>query len=345
MGILKFLGRLLGGGGSPVVEAVEEAPATFLFLALAGVSVSLLGWGSFTVPMKGRNLDPMILNLYISVGVFVTSLPILLFEPFAFTWWSTLGAALFAPGCLCCVLAINYIGVAKGQSIWAGMIAVWSFLCGLIGFGEWPVNMPLAIVGGVILLTGIGILAMVEEKPEEDGAEKKVDESAALQPKEREDGQDLVKGLAACVAIALLCGSCMVPFRLSPAKPFQDGVHAIIYAFGFGMSLLPINLIILGVRCLVADTPAFNYETDMAPGVAAGVLWNLGNIGVTYACLPPLGLAIGYPLTQCCLLVAGIWGIFYFQEIKQPATIATFFFGAGVVVVGACILGIYGQSA
>ena len=42
----------------------------------------------------------------------------------------------------------------------------------------------------------------------------------------------------------------------------------------------------------------------LLPGVLSGVLWNLGNVASIYAVQPPLGFAVGYPVTQCCVLVA-----------------------------------------
>jgi len=38
-----------------------------------------------------------------------------------------------------------------------------------------------------------------------------------------------------------------------------------------------------------------------------------------------LGLTVGYPLCQCALLVAGLWGIIYFREIKGGIKIGFFF--------------------
>ncbi|GAB5364390.1 hypothetical protein AAMO2058_000965800 [Amorphochlora amoebiformis] len=330
----------------------DVLPPNYLGLALAGVTVSLIGWGSFTLPMKVKsvadaNLDSMVFNMYMSIGVALSSLPILFFEPWAFTWWSTLGAALFAPGCLFCVLTVEWIGIAKGQAIWAGCVALQSFLCGLIGFQEYPVDMTLTIIGGLILLTGIGILAFVEVSPPEQSGESKPlkAEAGDYQPLEQPIKEiQPIKGLFGCVMIGLLCGSCMVPFRLSPMVPFQDGIHSVVYAVGFGLSLMVINIAVFALRALVSDMPDLHVNTCFLPGVASGALWNLGNIGCVYSCLPPLGLAVGYPLTQCCLLVAGLWGILVFGEIRGLKSVSTFFGGAAVVITGACLLGMYGKS-
>eukprot|EP00470_Lotharella_oceanica_P006344 CAMPEP_0170178794 /NCGR_PEP_ID=MMETSP0040_2-20121228/14271_1 /TAXON_ID=641309 /ORGANISM="Lotharella oceanica, Strain CCMP622" /LENGTH=312 /DNA_ID=CAMNT_0010422313 /DNA_START=24 /DNA_END=962 /DNA_ORIENTATION=- len=307
--------------------------------------------------VQDANLHPLVFNVYMGLGVALSSLPILLIQPFAWTWWSTAGAALFAPGSLFCVLTVEWIGIAKGQAIWAGCVALQSFLCGLIGFQEYPQDFPMTIVGLVTLLAGIGSLAFVEPAPvdaEDQGQRKPLIDAAgdhaengeAYAPAARADKKEpqLIKGLFGCVMIGLLAGSCMVPFRLSPQYPFQDGINSMIYAVGFGVSLAVINILILCAYCMV-EVPPLHLSTCFLPGLLSGVLWNMGNIGVIFACLPPLGLAVGYPLTQCCLLIAGLWGILFYGEIRGAKAISTFFGGAAVVITGACLLGIYGQAA
>eukprot|EP00467_Chlorarachnion_reptans_P019996 CAMPEP_0114489468 /NCGR_PEP_ID=MMETSP0109-20121206/1907_1 /TAXON_ID=29199 /ORGANISM="Chlorarachnion reptans, Strain CCCM449" /LENGTH=343 /DNA_ID=CAMNT_0001665985 /DNA_START=96 /DNA_END=1127 /DNA_ORIENTATION=+ len=331
-----------------------------LVLGLFGVTVALFGWGSFTLPMKAKevaaaNLDSMVFNMYMGIGVALSSLPILIFLPWNFTWWSTAGAALFAPGCLFCVLTVEWIGIAKGQAIWAGCVALQSFLCGFFYFGETPQNLLLTLVGGAILLAGIGTLSFVEVSPPEEGENVPLKGAADAEggagyaqmdhPKTTAKEVQPIKGLFGCVMIGLLCGSCMVPFRLAPAVPFQNGIDSAIYAVGFGLSLMVINMMVLAIRAAVSDMPELHIQTCALPGIISGALWNAGNIGNIFACLPPLGLSVGYPLTQCCLLVAGIWGITVFNEIRGAKAISTFFAGAAVVLVGAVLLGIYGQSA
>mmetsp|Transcript_1154 Transcript_1154/g.1610 ORF Transcript_1154/g.1610 Transcript_1154/m.1610 type:complete len:338 (+) Transcript_1154:81-1094(+) len=325
-----------------------------LVQGLIGVTVSIVAWGSFMLPTKTKSvqdakLDAMVFNAYMGIGIFLSSLPVLLFVPFAFTWWSTAGAALFAPGCVFCVLTVEWIGIAKGQAIWAGCVALQSFLCGLIGFQETPMDLTLTLVGGVILLTGIGTLAFVEVSPPEEGGEKVPLKEAedGVNPMEREEGNAVqpIKGLFGCLMIGLLCGSCMVPFRLSPAVPFQDGANSAIYAIGFGASLMIINFILLGLKAMIYGMPEFHPETCAVPGITAGMLWNIGNMGNIFACLPPLGLAVGYPLTQCCLLVAGLWGILIYGEIRGTKNLSTFGVGALITLVGAAMLGVYGKSA
>merc|ERR1712187_83525 len=59
------------------------------------------------------------------------------------------------------------------------------------------------------------------------------------------------------------------------------------------------------------------------PGICSGVLWASGNTLSVHATLR-LGQAVGFPLTQSCVLVSGLWGIFYFRELTDRKALAMF---------------------
>ena len=66
-----------------------------------------------------------------------------------------------------------------------------------------------------------------------------------------------------------------------------------------------------------------------------GVAGNICSIVATQD--PRVGLAIAYPLMQCGLLVAGLWGIFAFKELHGRA-VAVYAVSACIVVLGASML-------
>ena len=83
-------------------------------------------------------------------------------------------------------------------------------------------------------------------------------------------------------------------------------------------------------------------NATLLPGLIGGVMWNIGNICSIYAADSPLGLAVGFPLAQCALMVAGLWGIFYFREMRGARPIALFFISGGVLICGAALMAVYG---
>ena len=91
--------------------------------------------------------------------------------------------------------------------------------------------------------------------------------------------------------------------------------------------------------------PPLRLQTCLLPGMVSGVLWSIGNACSILASLPPFGLTVGYPATQCCLFIGGLWGIFLFRELRGAKVIAAFFAAACIVIVGAGLLGVYGAAA
>ena len=71
----------------------------------------------------------------------------------------------------------------------------------------------------------------------------------------------------------------------------------------------------------------------------------LGNIGSIFAVLPPLGFAVGYPVTQSCVLVSGLCGIFVYGEIKGAGRICGWLVAALLLLAGASGLGYFGSQA
>jgi len=82
-----------------------------------------------------------------------------------------------------------------------------------------------------------------------------------------------------------------------------------------------------------AALPKWHIEHLWKAGLAAGLLYSIGNfsalLAVTY-----LGQGVGFSFCQLQLLVSGLWGVFYFKEIKGQERIAKWFMSAAVAVLG-----------
>jgi len=61
--------------------------------------------------------------------------------------------------------------------------------------------------------------------------------------------------------------------------------------------------------------PSMYFKSLIVPGVISGTAWSIGNIGailsVTY-----LGESIGFSILQCQMVISGLWGILWYDEIK-----------------------------
>ncbi len=86
-------------------------------------------------------------------------------------------------------------------------------------------------------------------------------------------------------------------------------------------------------RDAIDQLPAWHVRELGLPGVLAGMFYSIGNfcsiLAVTY-----LGQGVGFSFCQGQLLISGLWGVFFFGEIKGRDTIAKWFASAGVTVLG-----------
>ena len=99
-----------------------------------------------------------------------------------------------------------------------------------------------------------------------------------------------------------------------------EGLAPLIFAVCFGVAAVAVAASI----CLVYFTvrlgrgvgiPPLQLRTCLLPSMLSGVVWSIGNVGGVLATQKPLGLTVGYPVTQSCLLIAGLCGIFIYGEV------------------------------
>jgi hypothetical protein len=153
----------------------------------------------------------------------------------------------------CAMAAVQAIGLATAQSTWAAQIAIISFVWG-IALGNTPQNLPLTVLGLVLLIFGIFILAYVSSKS--DTNEKDEDEDDQLQIDEpllnkETDGRlpngadskpapkkSLALGFLFATGTGVFAGSVFVPLKLAPSK-YRNGLQAIKFSFSQGVSTFP----------------------------------------------------------------------------------------------------------
>lgn len=86
------------------------------------------------------------------------------------------------------------------------------------------------------------------------------------------------------------------------------------------------------MRQTVDEMPKLHFRELWFPASLAGLLLSLAMftsiITVTY-----LGQGVGNSLVQTKILVSGLWGIFWYHEIKGAATIAKWFASAGICML------------
>lgn len=87
--------------------------------------------------------------------------------------------------------------------------------------------------------------------------------------------------------------------------------------------------------------PSFQASVAALPACLAGILWSIGNY-LSIVAVDRLGMAIGWPLVQCSLIVSNLWALFWYKEIQGPSAIFWFLCSALVIIAGVFMLAWFG---
>jgi hypothetical protein len=168
--------------------------------------------------------------------------------------------------------------------------------------------------------------------------------------------RSVMRGIGMAVVSGLFNGSMNVALRCFPDKCPALGLlngswgHCDALASP-PMAFLPSCAIGCGVMVPVffiaffgiANISDLNYRfADVSfPGFLTGCFWSMGNFSAFFS-TQHLGMTVGYPLTQTSIIVSGLWGIFYYKEIRGTAAVRLFFVAVAVILAGAALDGRYG---
>eukprot|EP00040_Diaphanoeca_grandis_P022901 m.123869 g.123869 ORF g.123869 m.123869 type:complete len:369 (+) comp29018_c0_seq1:266-1372(+) len=342
----------------------------FAGFILAGSSA--LFNGSFAIFSKfggAKNADPVLFNLWLCCGVFLSSMLSAAFFPltgneFGITAAGTIGGALLVLATLFSFLAIPRVGLAVGQGVWGATAIVVAFLWGCVGPVEirGPLqNTALSVVSLLLLTLGIiGILyservsSRTSENNQNTGDDEhshneedsliKHDANTNIQTA-KSNRSGFALGLLFAFLVGIFGGSILVPLSYVGDEAKYGGIG---FLPSFGLGALVFALAVTMVWAVVNRVAIARGEHKLfgaAPmGIVAGVVWNLGNVCsiLSMGTIGGLSYGIAYPFTQCALLISGLWGIFFFREITGRKAISIFFVAALVLLGGAAVLGVYG---
>lgn len=148
------------------------------------------------------------------------------------------------------------------------------------------------------------------------------------------------KGLLAAMTTGTWGGSIMVPMHFAPEDASGTG-YVISFAIGASIVTLAIwigRLVYLfclhrSMKNAYNALPAFHVRVMWKHGCTAGFLWSMGNIA-SMVSVQHLGEGVGYSVTQASMLISGLWGIFYFEEVKQKSLRTKWLLAACVTITG-----------
>jgi len=139
-------------------------------------------------------------------------------------------------------------------------------------------------------------------------------------------------------------GSIMAPMKF--CKSDTKGTHYLM-SFSIGASIVTLSLwlfryIFYASRLRsfskgYAALPSFHLRTMWLAGGTSGLLWSIGNF-FSLISVNLLGEGVGYPLVQTSILIAGLWGIFFFKEVQGRDRIASWLMSALLTIFGILLL-------
>lgn len=314
--------------------------------------------GSFSVLFKTKrmvdlSIHPIIFQLYVSWGVFLSSLFVLPFAAYddkelSFLQNFSLGGisagALLVVAISASFKAIDHIGVALAQGIWGGVAMVVSYTWGTLVFGEAPTNTLLSLFGLFLLVVGVYIIAQCEriiqlimrrQVPTLDEAEHLLTTNEAVGiAGTRTQIPNYLRGIFWACVVGIFGGSILVPMHLIPEE--KQRLVLFLPSFGLGAFFTSPLILLFHYSC-EKDKPAFHWKDASLNGLLSGLIYNIGN-GMSIIATSSIGYAVAYPILQCAILISGLWGIFLFSEITDRYAIFVFFIGGVILVIGGVVL-------
>ena len=149
-------------------------------------------------------------------------------------------------------------------------------------------------------------------------------------------------GIAGAIVNGLWGGLNLIPLHYARKDGFGGAAYLVSYACGSmivntGMWILYWLYFLqrrgFNLREATNSLPNFHLDQLWKAGFLAGTLYSIANFGsilaVTY-----LGQGVGFSLCQVQILVSGLWGILYFQEITGRETITKWLISASITVCG-----------
>lgn len=132
-----------------------------------------------------------------------------------------------------------------------------------------------------------------------------------------------IAGMCCATMNGITAGASYIPLHYidENTKGFS---YVVSFAFGAVIAvqtlwIVRFSMLAYKTRSLEAafdKLPSFHFRVMMIPACASGVLWSCGNIGNIYA-VTNMGEEVGLSVGQGALIVSGLWGIFWYEEILE----------------------------
>lgn len=282
----------------------------------------IFSWGTWlafsqSVPFKSN----FIKTFYISLSFLVMTTVILLFQgvdsmsrelfllPF-------IGGILWTLGGATAFTGTEKIGLARAGGIWAPINIICGFLWGLLYFKEFE-NIELKSIFLLtlsILIIIIGILLIIFSKGRGSDSRAK---------------KDFILGSTGAILAGIFWGSYYIPMKVLDASPWVTS-----FPFAIGMVVGSVIFILIKRVPIKLEKKSHYLRTALS-----GVVWGTGNYTMLLL-VDRIGAARGFTISQLCVVVNALVGIFIFRDPNPKSKAALIaFIGITLALAGGIYIG------
>ncbi|XP_053921079.1 transmembrane protein 144 [Cuculus canorus] len=329
--------------------SIEKTYSTFnisngtdLAIGFTSSAVAVLLFGTNFVPVKKFDTgDGMFFQWILCASIWIISLVVNLIQNCPRFWpLAMVGGFLWATGNVTVVPIVKTIGLALGLLIWASfnLLTGWaSSRFGWFGIDPEEVSRPILnyIGAGLSLLSAVIFLAI---KPEVQRSSSSLESTPLLRESSinvSEDTSDDLwvnrlapakKRLIGCslaVVAGILYGSSFVPVlyikdhgRANETIYTGASQFDLDYVFAHFSGIFLTSTVYFLIYCAVRKNKPNVYPQAILPGFVSGVLWAIANC-CWFIANHYLSAVVSFPIiTAGPGLVAAMWGVLVFKEIK-----------------------------
>lgn len=274
------------------------------FLAALGAA---LFWGSYLVPFKiSKSQSLLQFQALMAVGIGLSGLLIslILGYPLTLNVYGLLSGVLWGSANAISLIAVLNLGLSRAAPLLSSLVILSSFLWGVVVFRELPSGIIMGFVGIAFIILGVIIVSSTGNT----------------------QSQNIKKGLLAGILAGLIFGIQLVPIKIG-----QVSTRDFFFPVCFG-------IFITGV--LIAKVMKVKFENKaIKESLLSGMIWNIGNL-LSLISLSMIGLSKMGPISQSAILVAILWGLYFFKEITQKKKVLQVLAGAFILLGGVVVLGL-----
>lgn len=275
-------------------------------LGVLAAALAALCWGSYMVPFKksgSLNLTQFQALMAVGIGFSGLLISLILGFPLSFNIYGLASGLLWAVANAIFLQAVVNLGIARAVPIAASLVIILSFLWGGLVFNEMPTGIMVGFLGIGLIILGVILITTIGSM----------------------ESQNKKRGLVMAVSAGVIWGSQLVPLKMGQVAT-QD--------FFFPVCL---GVLISGLIIFALKKKRFKKEA-IGLSLFSGLIWNIGNL-LSLVSLSLIGLSKMGPISQTAVLVAVLWGLFYFKEVTGLRARLQVLIGAIVLLTGVAILG------